>query len=93
MDCDMYEDAVDLANNRWVGLNHRTDKKMAIKPVLLNFAGFECDSISAMNNKRKLFTTCVADGEGKTGRTAQATLSYTVTHRPLISLWENVLDQ
>lgn len=43
-----------LAENEWKDHDLRLGKERAIKPAKLNMVGFECDSNSAVNNKRKI---------------------------------------
>ena len=69
--CLEFEDAIELSRNDWVGIDMRSGRLSKVPHTLLNYAGFECDSLSAANSKRKLQgESCILEGTGKTSTTA-----------------------
>jgi site-specific DNA-cytosine methylase len=56
----------------------------------LSTEGFECDSISPLNSKRKENQGCIGRGEGRSGTTAHAVMSYIAKQKPAFVLLENV---
>ena len=61
-----------------------------IPDVDIFMAGFECDSVSGLNNSSKSARGCLMRGEGKTGSTGMACLAYIEAKRPRIFALENV---
>lgn len=65
--------------------------EMRPTPTCCCFAcGIECDSVSGLNLHSRENRACVSSGEGRTGRTAKAALSYLQSRRPLLAIFENV---
>ena len=85
----MFEDAVELARNDWVGQDTISEKHVKVPDIDLLFAGFECDSVSALNASRNKSSNCVAEGTGKTGITARATLDFIIAKKPKWTILEN----
>jgi hypothetical protein len=72
------EDAVDVA----------TGGLITLPGCHLFIAGFECDNVSRLNNKRLM--SCIQDASGTTGTTFRGVLSYASHKRPMAMLLENV---
>ena len=84
-------DAVKLMKNGWRGCCQRTRKTMLLPQVDGGAAGFECDSVSALNIKAMANKECVPKSDGKTGRTCEAILEFMTWCRSLLWFFlENV---
>lgn len=61
-----------------------------VPPVHVLVAGFDCRSVSRMNNNRRDYLQCISEKTGSTGATFDAVLSYVARHRPRALVLENV---
>lgn len=61
-----------------------------IPHVRIGFAGFSCQSRSALNNSRSLNAGCVQQGTGKTGESWMHVREFIAAHHPDAFLSENV---
>ena len=61
-----------------------------VPSCLLWASGIECDTLSVLNNNSRIADNVVAAGEGKTGKSAQATMKYVERRQPDLLLLECV---
>lgn len=65
---------------------------VSIEPVFAVIAGFECDSVSALNKRFQDYRgSCLQERSGKTGHSGCACLDFLRIHRPCFFVFENVV--
>jgi hypothetical protein len=82
-------DVCKLCQDDWSGHDFVSESVQPLPEVDILWSGFECDSVSPLNKDRKEFKNCIAEGTGRTGKTALVTIDYIICKRPVASVLEN----
>ena len=61
-----------------------------VDEVFLFTVGFSCKAVSAANNERAQYASCIDSITGTTGITFDGALSYCINHTPKVAIFENV---
>ena len=82
---------------RLLGQEHLTDlisgERVRVPPCDMYVMGSECDNFSSCNHFTNLVgSSCLSQGEGKSGETFLGGMRYVKRHKPLLVIIENVLN-
>ena len=64
--------------------------QVTVDEVFLFTAGFSRKAVSAANNERAQYASCIDSITGTTGITFDGALSYCINHAPKVAIFENV---
>jgi len=77
-------------SSKGVGLDELSGVQKDVDHVFCFVCGFECDTLSTLNRNRQVGENVIAQGEGKTGSSAQLAMKFIERARPFIVVMECV---